>query len=332
MSGESNLILAAFEARDKPIVLPRPETDENGYVVDGEARDDDVIMVGDEGRIEVEAPPRLIVGCPPAVVTPPRLSLFRAPPSRFLQDTQYTESASRYIRGTLRVESESKDNDELSYADDIGRLLHRRFAKHIRSKIPDTSKHNHPALLFVRGNINRFAALLCFFKQIRNSRVINSKSCLLAHPSCSGFLRATDKELEGSYLHYSEEDYQWIRSGKAVGSDASSPINGLVFRNEHGHKKKAVTASLVDGECFYTLYPSRSNTNQLPNRRGYYEDLTQYCGFSFHRTKNVKGLIAVDEDHSLFDWSMYIKYLDKSNVGGLKTLTEKQLTVVGYSF
>ena len=93
-----------------------------------------------------------------------------------------------------------------------------------------------------------------------------------------------------------------------------------------------MSASLVDGECFYTLYPSRSNVNQLPNRRGYFEDLTQYCGFSFHRTKDIEGLTDRNTDTSLFDWDVYIEYLDRSNVGGLRTMTEKQLTVVGYFF
>ena len=123
-----------------------------------------------------------------------------------------------------------------------------------------------------------------------------------------------------------------MRSGKAVGSNDSSPVNGLVLKNEQGHMKKAVSASLVDGECFYTLYSSRSNVNQLPNRRGYFKDLTQYCGFSFHRMKNVERLIVVDQDDSLFNWSVYTIYLDKSIIGGLKTLTEKQLTVVGCFF
>ena len=70
-----------------------------------------------------------------------------------------------------------------------------------------------------------------------------------------------DDVLEGSYLHLCNEDTRWIRSGKAIGSDASSPVNGLVLRNKKGHKKKAVSASLVDGECFYTLYPSQANAN-----------------------------------------------------------------------
>ena len=173
---------------------------------------------------------------------------------------------------------------------------------------------------------------MCLFKQACITRATNSNSCLLEHPENGGFLPAVDRELEGSYLHYSNEGCRWVRSGKAVGSNDSSPVNGLVFRNEQGHMKKAVSASLVDGECFYTLYPSRSNVNQMPNRRGYFDDLTQYCGFSFHRTEDIDGLTERNTDTSLFDWDVYIEYLDRSNVGGLKTLTEKQLTVVGYFF
>ena len=127
-----------------------------------------------------------------------------------------------------------------------------RLQKHIQSKIADPTKHNHPALLFVHANLNRFVALLWLFGQARRSPVMNPNSCLLAQPSVGGFLLAVDSALEGSYLHYSTEEDHWIRSGKAVGSDSSNPINGIVLRNEKGHLKKAKSASLVDGECFYT--------------------------------------------------------------------------------
>ena len=139
---------------------------------------------------------------------------------------------------------------------------------------------------------------------------------------------AVDPALEGSYLHYRKEGCRLIRGGKVVGDDNSSPVNGLVRRNEEGHRKKAVSSSLLDGECFYTLYPSQSNKNQFPNKRGYFEELSLYCGFSFIRNKNVDGLTSTD--NGILDWSMYIRHLDKSNIRAAKTLREKQLTVVGY--
>ena len=126
-------------------------------------------------------------------------------------------------------------------------------------------------------------------------------------------------------MHYRKE---WIRSGKAVGNDKSSPVNGLARKNEGGHRKKEVSSSLLDGECFYTLYPSRPNKNQFPNKLGCFEDLSLYCGFIFIRNKNVDGLTSTD--NGILDWSMYIWHLDKSNIHGANTLRENQLTVVGY--
>ena len=147
------------------------------------------------------------------------------------------------------------------------------------------------------------------YGQARKSPVMNRNSCILEHPSRGGFLPAVDRDLEGSYLHYSNEDYHWIRSGKAVGSDASSPRNGIMFRNETGHIKKAATISLVEGEWFYILYPSQLNKNQLTNQLGYFEDLTQYCGFCFNLSKYIEPLISTVPSESLSDWTLYINQL-----------------------
>ena len=136
--------------------------------------------------------------------------------------------------------------------------------------------------------------------------------CLLKHPGNGGFAAIRDISLEGSYLYYFCDDCRWIWSGKAMGSDHSQPISGLVQRNAISHFRKASTASLaVNSDRFYTLYPSRENPNQLPNKRGYYEDLDQYCGLSFIISEYVDGLINTTplQDlgsdvsiESLFDW------------------------------
>ena len=63
-----------------------------------------------------------------------------------------------------------------------------------------------------------------------------------------------DVEIEEIYLHYLNEEFEWILIGKVIGSDKSG--YRLVKRNDEGHWKKVVPAPLVDGECFYTLYPS----------------------------------------------------------------------------
>ena len=113
-----------------------------------------------------------------------------------------------------------------------------------------------------------------------------------------------------------------------MGSDNSSLRTGLTNRNV-AHRIKATSATLLEGECFYTLYPSRDNKNELPNKLGVFEDLQLYCGFSFDRSKSVEALISTENNKSLFDWSVYISQLEKTNIRGCDTLREKQLVVVG---
>ena len=98
-----------------------------------------------------------------AIVTPPE-PIIHKQPSHFLTSESYLNLAVRTTRGVLRVEVESTNKeDEIRAADNLGRVLKSRLERHIKTKILDHTKHNHPALLFVRANLNRYAALLCFF-------------------------------------------------------------------------------------------------------------------------------------------------------------------------
>ena len=54
------------------------------------------------------------------------------------------------LRGILRVEDNQITEDDHNRADKLKRILKRCLEKHIQTKIVDTSKHNHHALLFVR--------------------------------------------------------------------------------------------------------------------------------------------------------------------------------------
>lgn len=79
---------------------------------------------------------------------------------------------------------------EAEHVDEIGCILHSRLGKHIRAKISNINKHNHPALIFVRANLNCYAALLWVFKQAQRIRVFNAKSNI--------------HSAEDSYLHWTE--------------------------------------------------------------------------------------------------------------------------------
>ena len=190
----NNLIRVAYESRMLPLKIIRPKTDENGDVVlsvvddDGDLVDEDGddSMVddndGDAAIVELN-PPRLIVDLTAPVVTPPRPNKESThSPSYFLNSPVYLQLAKDNIKGTFNIEFPTTTEEKNEFADKIGRLLHRRLAKHIQSKIDDPKKHNHPVLLFVRSNLNRFAALLCFYDQARSNPVLNVKMCILKYP------------------------------------------------------------------------------------------------------------------------------------------------------
>ena len=176
----------------------------------------------------------MIVECPPIpTVRPPcPRNESRGTPSQYLVDTHYLSLTKKNIRGTFNIEISSVTEEKKISVDKLGRILHHRLAKHIRTKVNDPSNHNHPALLFVKADLNQFTALLYFFEQAKYSRVLNHKSSILEDPSKGGFVAATDDELEGSYLHYFNDGCKFVRSGKAVGSDNSCPVSGIVQRND----------------------------------------------------------------------------------------------------
>ena len=70
-------------------------------------------------------------------------------------------------------------SDKKLLAEKLGRILHRQLVKHIRTKISDPSKNNHPALLFFCININYFATLIFFYNQDRWIPVTNNNIRLL---------------------------------------------------------------------------------------------------------------------------------------------------------
>ena len=120
-------------------------------------------------------------------------------------------------------------------------------------------------------------------------------------------------------MHYFNDGCKFVLSGKAVRSDNSCTLSGIVQRNEGGHKKKSALYSLANGKCFYTLFPSLANSNQLSNKWGNFEDLTLYSGFCFNRKNNTVKLTSVEEGKCIFDWSLYINHLTRTNICGCST-------------
>jgi hypothetical protein len=187
-NGEPNCIRIAYDNRVELIKLACPAVNDDSEVVLAEAidedKDDDVEVVDDGGgMVEVDVdgcPPRLIVDCD-TIVTPPHPPVDQSQlPSHFLSDTIYIALIRDNIRGTHNTKAEIIDEEMMKNADKLAKVVRSRLSRHIRTKIADPSKYNYPSLLFVRANLNRFVAMLCFHNQARRSRVIDGNTCLLA--------------------------------------------------------------------------------------------------------------------------------------------------------
>ena len=130
--------------------------------------------------------------------------------------------------------------------------------------------------------------------------------------------------LEGSYLYYDLNNEEWIRSGKAVGSNFS--------RRHAEHKAEARLKSAgSDNSKFYNSYPSM--TVDLPNqgvRKGEFENLEMLVGVGFN--KLLKGKLVNDiAQGGIFHFdSDTVAKIDKTNFRGNHRLQAKQLNMLGY--
>ena len=310
--GELNLIKVARDYRDSPLILDRPEIDDDGNLL--------LIDTGDE-----ETPPVYIPVVPSASETPTK-------PSEFLSRSSWLNQICSNICGVVRRELSIVDDDMKLGADYLALLLKARLEKHIKEKISNVSKHDHWCLEFTRCNLPRFAAMLVFFGHAMSDPSRATENTCLLRPPTGYFLVMDDAALEGCYVVHDSVEFNWIRSGKACGSNMSTPRAGLLNRwtGDRGHSMKAKTVTANDTNLFAFSYPSWSNPKILKStRRGYFEDLVLYGGMSFDRDKNTDGLISSTD--GIFSWSTdIIEQVEKMNEGSCTTIKEKQLVIVSY--
>ena len=131
-------------------------------------------------------------------------------------------------------------------------------------------------------------------------------------------------------MHYFNDGCKFVRRGKAVGSDNLFPVSGIVQQNELGHKKKAASSSLADGECFYTLFLSLANSNQT--NVATLKTLRYIRDFSLSVKRTRSDLNRLRKENVFFDSSLYINNQTRTKIRGCSTLREKHLVVVGYFF
>jgi hypothetical protein len=139
----------------------------------------------------------------------------------------------------------------------------------------------------------------------------------------SDSLTPAAEKMEGCYLYFDGEEAVWIRSGK---------VCGRTFAERHKEHKKSseLKCETSRQSRFYTHYPSKTATAApVRSRRGFFDDLSMYCGLAFDRGPSLHFL--QDDENGIFRWDKdCLNSLLKVKILGTVTLNDKKLHMVAY--
>ena len=148
----------------------------------------------------------------------------------------------------LKLDKKKALVDFLACIPELQRQMEQRLVYHCQSRIVDEKKRSHWCLEWGAQNFPQVAAIMCLFGQAKSDlSCLDSNQCLLA--GINAFLRAKNNAsaaLEGSHLCWDCNNQEWIRSGKAVGSN----FNKRNTQHANG-AKLTTTASQMRNISFY---------------------------------------------------------------------------------
>ena len=219
----------------------------------------------------------------------------------------------------IRVVNESLTKQ----ADELIKILHIRFERHLRLRITNRSKHNHWSLLWSRKNITVIAAIMVLFDHVkRDLSCLDESTTLLSTHGNYLMIANVESNLQGAYLYYDMNDNKWIRSGKVTG-------RGFDVRHKE-HQKKAKCHN--HQSKFYSRYPSlESKLSKSCSRKGAFEGRVPFiaCGFN----PPDKNILTKDVDEG---GVLFLSKLDKEKIRNVnfrgRTPDEKILDMIAYQF
>jgi len=208
------------------------------------------------------------------------------------------------------------------------RILRSRFKIHVKTRIEDRNKHDHWCLAWFEINLPRTATAMVLVGHILPIDALECTgraTCLLKNAMATDcFVKVKkDSEYEGCYLLFHTISCTWPRSGKAVGRP-------MATRNEE-HRRKALLKEAADvNSLFYRSFPDRM-ARLISNitRRGYFDELVQYCGLLHSLEVTLASLLFVKvmKEGSSFGPAVIFRLL-----GGLSLLELGQMTLKNGKF
>jgi hypothetical protein len=157
---------------------------------------------------------------------------------------------------------------------------------------------------------------------LRNVSSLKNKSFIRLGTSDTSTEAA--RTLEGCYLYFDTEAAMWIRSGK---------VAGRTFGKRHIEHRKSSQLKCEQSpqSDFYTSYPSKTATAaSAGKRRGFFDDLTMYCGLAFSsRHPDLHYLQDNKDGIFLWDNKDCLNWMNKGSPSP-SALNDKKLHMVAY--
>ena len=261
--GTCNLILFAFEAKDKEIQLEFPTEEE--------------VVV--EENLPVEAPDQEQEdNVEPATVFELDSGTWQfkcyEEASKLLSNVSWVKLVADITvhgeRSLLEVSEGIKEQSNL-----LQQLLLQRLTLHVERRVPlPKQKQTAWVFDFVAQNTARMAAIMLLHNHIKKDlKCLGVGRTLLAH--VENFLKCDNEistNLEGTYGYFDTNDHIHIRSGK---------VTGRLFFVRHTEHSKAAREG-KDSQ-FYRRYPSLE-VAALEGRKGAFENLLQVVYFAYDPT------------------------------------------------
>ena len=215
----------------------------------------------------------------------------------------------------------------LERADLLQKHLEERLLRHCQIRIPDEKKRKHWCLKLGAKNFPQVAAIITLFDHVKpDLSCLDHNQCLLATPS--SFLKATsnsEASMQGCYVYYDKNNEEWIRSGKAVGSNFKK-------RHEEHAKEAKLTTAASSKSKFYNSYPSKSVV--LPDasaKKGNFENLQMLVGIGFNKLLKGKLTCDFETQGGIFHFDAETNNnIDAVKFQGNPRLQQKQLHMLGY--
>jgi hypothetical protein len=247
--------------------------------------------------------------------------------SSILQSDGFLETVNKCFNASRNFSIAIEVNDEMMLlGDQLQKSLSFRLTAYKEVRLLDPSKHSHWCMLWFMQNLPVVSAIMVAMNHSKiDLGCLSHTDCLLSNESNFHLATNSESKLEGCYLYFDRNRSVWVRSGK---------VTNRSFSVRHEEHSKAARKEFE--KQFYCWFPSKQCSSLTSNlqRRGWFENLTQYVALGINRSVGDALLLLTSDrvtEQGLFHFDKETKKrIDSVKFQGNLTLQDKQMHMVAY--